>query len=491
MKKRLWWLLSILAAILLLILFWPRPHPAVLPSAELAKAADGLDSIRIEATFVPGSRSMHVRQELTLLSRADESRDSLILRTYANAFQSADTSPLNTEADFARFYPEGFSTGALMLQSAAVDGQPVLHHYLDDAKTVLSLPIAEGWQPGETLGVTLEYSLLLPKAANRYGAWDGMYIFGNSFPLPAVWEDGAWRTDEYFPVGDPFYSEAFNFDVTVTSPEGYLCAASAAPVEQSAEGRMTRWHMVAPASRDFALAFSREYHVSTAKQDGLTVQAFTRDKSQGREALRYALRALETYGQLYGPYPYASFTVAEFAFPHAGMEYPGMILLSSDVLAAGGETLERAVAHEAAHQWWYALVGSDPINHPWQDEALSEYSFLSYWSIRHGWEAAESLFRQEYLPSQQIAMTATTGAPLSWFANMSEYSILVYQRGAAMLWALDNLMGGGLNGFLRDYRDTFAFQIATRDDFMNALADCSGQDYQPLLIDYLDTLITP
>lgn len=491
MKKRLWWLLSIPAAALLLLLFWPRPQPAVLSPTELARAAEGMDSIRIEATFLPDSRSMRVRQELTLLSRAGEPRDNLLLRTYANAFQSADTSPLNTEADFARFYPEGFSMGALMLQSAAVGGQPVLHRYLDDAKTLLSLPIAEGWQPGETLSVTLEYSLILPKAASRYGVWDDMYVFGNAFPLPAVWEDGAWRTDEYFPVGDPFYSETFNFDVTVTAPEGYLCAASAAPAEKSTEDGKTVWHIVAPACRDFALAFSREYQVSTKKRGGLTVQAFTRDKSRGREALRYALRALETYSQLYGPYPYASFTVAEFAFPHAGMEYPGLILLSSDVLAAGGETLERAVAHEAAHQWWYALVGSDPINHPWQDEALSEFSVLSYFSIRHGRADAEALFQREYLPSQQITMTATTGAPLSWFASMSEYSILVYQRGAAMLWALDQMMDGGLNGFLHDYRDAFAFRIATRDDFMNTLAEHSGQDYQPLLIDYLDTIMTP
>lgn len=491
MKKRIWWLMLIPLAALLLVIFWPRANPAVLSSAELGKAAENLDSIRIEATFLPDSRSMRVHQELTLFSRADEPRDSLILRTYANAFQSADTSPLSTEADYALFYPEGFSMGALMLQSASVDGQPVLHRYLDDAKTVLSLPLSGSWQPGENISVTLEYSLILPKAASRYGAWDGMYVFGNAFALPAIWEDGAWRTDEYFPVGDPFYSQCFNFDVTVTAPENYLCAASAAPAEKSNTDGKTRWHIVAPACRDFALAFSAAYHVSTVKRGGLTVQAFTRDKSRGAEALRYALSALETYSGLYGPYPYQSFTVAEFSFPHAGMEYPGLILLSSDVLAAGGEMLERTVAHEAAHQWWYALVGSDPINHPWQDEALSEFSVLSYWKIRHGRADAESLFQREYLPSQQITMTATAGAPLSWFSSMSEYSILVYQRGAAMLWALDQMMDGGLNGFLHAYRDQFAFGIATRDDFMNALADYSGQDYQPLLIDYLDTLITP
>ena len=94
---------------------------------------------------------------------------------------------------------------------------------------MLFLPLDRPWQPGETLLITLEYTLILPKAASRYGAWDGIYSFGNAFPLPAVWEEGEWRTDEFTLVGDPFYSDVYDFDVTVTSPASYLCAAPGLP----------------------------------------------------------------------------------------------------------------------------------------------------------------------------------------------------------------------------------------------------------------------
>jgi hypothetical protein len=40
------------------------------------------------------------------------------------------------------------------------------------------------------------------------------------------------------------------------------------------------------------------------------------------------------------------------------------------------ESLEWAVAHLVAHQWWGAAVGNDPAREPLLDEALSCWSSL-------------------------------------------------------------------------------------------------------------------
>lgn len=499
MKKRLWLIAAavfIAAAVACVCIGLRRAAPEPLSTQEVEKLRGPRDKVSIEAVFVPESRSMHVKQQLRLTSRTEEPRDTVVLRTWPNAYQNPETSPLASEAEYEAFYPEGFSMGALVMQSAALEGEngastQLLYRYTDEAKTVLSLPLASPWQPGETLLITLEYTLILPKAASRYGTWDGIYSFGNAFALPAVWEDGAWRTDEFPLVGDPFYSETFDFDVTVSSPASYLCAAPGLPVSEVKNGDAVSRTYHLTAARDFALCFSEEYRLITVCRGGLTVQAFTKNASEGRKAARMALKALNTYSDLYGPYPYRCFTLAEIAFPHSGMEYPGMMLISGDVLASGGDTAERVIAHEAAHQWWYSLVGSDPVNHAWQDEALCEFSFLSYWEKHHGKNAAEEIFRREMLSSLQVTYTATTGSPLSWFSDMNQYRILVYERGAAMLCALDDMMQGGLNGFLRFYRERFAFEIASREDFFSLLREYSGEDYAPLLTDYLDTLITP
>lgn len=71
--------------------------------------------------------------------------------------------------------------------------------------------------------------------------------------------------------------------------------------------------------------------------------------------------------------PYDQLTVCEVDFPLGGMEYPGLIFIGRDWMAESqADSLELMLAHETAHQWFYALVGSDQVTDAWQDEALCE-----------------------------------------------------------------------------------------------------------------------
>ena len=88
-----------------------------------------------------------------------------------------------------------------------------------------------------------------------------------------------------------------------------------------------------------------------------------------------------------------------------------------------------------------------------------------------------------------VPQGVTPGSPLSAFADMSEYSLVVYSRGAAYLCALDRTLPEGLNPFLRDYARAYAFARATRDDFEDQLAKSTGEDFAALTRDYLDTYI--
>ena len=72
---------------------------------------------------------------------------------------------------------------------------------------------------------------------------------------------------------------------------------------------------------------------------------------------------------------------------------------------------------------------------------------------------------------------------------MSEYALVVYDRGAAMFCALDRMLDSGLDGFLRAYYERYAFGRATRENFESLLAETTGEDLTPLIRDYLDTYI--
>ena len=198
------------------------------------------------------------------------------------------------------------------------------------------------------------------------------------------------------------------------------------------------------------------------------------------------------YSGLYGAYPYPALTVCQADFPFGGMEYPGLIFLGLPYFAEDwADTLELLIAHETAHQWFYALVGSDQYGDPWQDEALSEYAMLRYARAVYGESAYRSLLvtRVDAPMRERISRQVTPGTPIDRFDSLDVYTAVVYGRGAAFLLAVEE-MTGRLDAFLRAYCDTFAFSRPTREDFLAFLNGFCGEDFTPLMTDYLDTLMS-
>ena len=501
-RRALGWLLAVVAALAVLVAIaglLATPQKALAPptaSQALLAAADALDSIAIQADFDPDANVLSVLQTFTLVNRTGTSQGQLVLRAWANAFRSQDYSPAATDELFDSCYPGGFSAGGLTSLSLAApmaDGaeQALALQFDDDAHTVLRLTLPQPWADGGTLTLRASYDVHIPAAAYRFGENGGIWALGNVFLTPAPYLEGAYRTDAYFAIGDPFVSQCRNYDVRLTVPQGYTVGGSAAAVPvATADGRQTL-RLSALAARDFALCISRKYRLAQAMAGDVLVLAYATTDSGARAMLDTAAQALTVYGQLYGAYPYPTFTLCEVAFPLGATEYPGLAMVATNTVQKGGDTLAQQVALQAAHQWWYAVVGSDSFYDAWQDEALCEFSLLAYWGARHG-EAARAELRYARVDTAMrvtIPRGVTPGSPLDYFGDYSEYRVVVNGRGAAALCALDTAMNGGLNVFLKHYRDTFAFRIATRADFETLLRQDTGEDWSPLLSDYLDTYL--
>ena len=84
----------------------------------------------------------------------------------------------------------------------------------------------------------------------------------------------------------------------------------------------------------------------------------------------------------------------------------------------------------------------------------------------------------------------TPGSPLDYFSDLTQYSRIVYQRGAALWCALEIHLGkDGLDAMLRDYQQRFRFRIATREELTRLISEHAGMDMSALMTDYLDTLM--
>ncbi len=111
-------------------------------------------------------------------------------------------------------------------------------------------------------------------------------------------------------------------------------------------------------ARDFAFGASPNYRTVSASVAGVAVGVYY-TTGNGSAALKHAVAAIAKFEQVYGQYQWPRYILAQTGRSGSGNEYPGIVFLGS-ALMADRET----VAHETAHQWWYAMAGNDQLREP-------------------------------------------------------------------------------------------------------------------------------
>lgn len=489
-SARKWLFPGLGAAVLLIFLaVWLMGRTPALPEADqrLKDAASSLPRYDVMLRLNPQAHTLAISQQLDYSNATPDTLSSLVLRTWLNAYETEESSPAATEELYDVCYYEGFSPGYLTLQEITWNGKAAAWRYLDKEKTVLEIDV-DPLPPGEGGVLSLRAIAEIPACAHRTGYTENAYQLSHVLPLLSRYEEGAWRQDAYCPVGDPFVNDCANFSIRVYAPDDYLPVCSA-PLERQQDGS---WQGEILAAREIGLCIGKGYYQQKALHQGTLICSYARNQAGAKRALEDAKKAIETFSVLYGDYPWPSFTVCSADFPFGGIEYTAFCLASEDYyLESQADTLELIIAHEAAHQWFYALVGSDQWYQPWQDEALCEYATLRYVEKRYGQGSFNTLkfYRVDSPMQEVIPGSLTPGSPIDYFGNLTDYSAVVYGRGAALMIALDEMLPQGADDFLRAYAEKFAFGFADRQAFESFLQEYSGMDLAPLLLDYLDTIM--
>ena len=343
----------------------------------------------------------------------------------------------------------------------------------------------------------LDYSLDLPRidpqaqfAKGSLGYSQSSISLGNWYPVMAPYrEDKGWYNQAYFEIGDPYVTEVADYSVSITTTQGVVIAATG---QQTRDGN--RWHFEAEKARSFAMAASDRYQVATAQVGDVAVHSyfFPANQDAGEAALNTAAQALELFTELYGPYPYTDYRVAETEFA-GGMEFSGLTFLGSvfynEYDGSSRTPLIPLTAHEAAHQWFYGLVGNDQVTEPWLDEAPAEYSAFLYY--------------ERFLPDDtdwwwfyaidQWAPTGRIDSHLYLFRDDSRpYYDAVYRRGAQFMHDLRETMGDpAFFGFLAEYQRRYAYRLARSRDFFALVQEFTTADLVPLQEEYFQQRILP
>ncbi len=389
--------------------------------------------------------------------------------TYANV--STDS----LYALYLRLYPNAVSEGCMSVEAAAVNGMES-YYELSGGGTVLMVPFAPELAPGERAVIYIEFQITMPALNDRFGAGTGGAVaLGNFLPIAAIYEDGGWRLDPYVSFGDPFYSEIADYEVALTVDSGYTAACTGSQTSKSEEGGRIKYLFHAPDARDFAAVLIKDAHVATASAGNVAVEAYSYTGAENAQyAADTAASAVEYYASAFGKYPYTRLCVAECGVS-GGMEYPGLIMISQDMFkAADGIGGGLIIAHEAAHQWWYAAVGSDQYGEPWVDEALTQFSSYLWYKNEYGRAAMEEAYNAGIVP--YLAGAGPAMSPLSAFEEGNSYFSAVYARGADMFYSAYKALGEErFLEILRGYYSAFYMKTASGNDLLSAFDGALGE----------------
>ena len=178
-----------------------------------------------------------------------------------------------------------------------------------------------------------------------------------------------------------------------------------------------------------------------------------------------------------------------------GVEYPGIFLVASDLYSdPDQDSFIVATAHEAAHQWWYSVVGNDVFDEPWLDESMATYSSSLYYQDALGqaayrgfinyWQDRLSDLRQDSLDDQ---VTQSLG----YFEALDTphvYGTVVYTKGALFLEALREEIGDeAFFTALQNYYQKYKYQIATTDDLLAEFETSADRELDEFYQEWLYT----
>lgn len=438
-----------------------------------------LDRYRIEVQVDVKNNEAALTQQLHHTNHSGYDQTELYFHIYPNAFQDQHKAP--ALLGMHQSYPNGFSPGHLKVESLKVNGKETAFEIISETASVVKLPLQEPLRKGQSITLDFSCALKLPETIERFGHFGGFLNFAHFYPILAVFDDSGWNIDPYHSMGDPFYSDIADYDVSVTIDKTYEVASSGKLLDAVESDALKTYHYKGTNIRSFCfVAYDGWKKVSTMVgptelisyvKDPATAQPFI-------DAAASMLKALNTYVGTY-PYPTLSFVESEYI---SGMEWPTLVIIPTGAMhtpSAKGWALE-ASSHEVAHQYFYGLVGNDQVDEAWLDEGFATY--LNYvWHPSYGAfnEEQNDLAMQRVIDASSFykAYEGMLVKPVDRFTARSDQYWNVYNGGALFLNKLRVHLGDDVfDRGMRTYFERYKYKLADTDEFFAVMEEVSGLD---------------
>jgi hypothetical protein len=425
-------------------------------------------------------------EKVIYANKSNTGLKEIYFHIYPNAFSREQTVPVlfsNTKYS----YPQGFKPCHIDIENLKVNNRSASFTIEGIDETLLRVKLNKTLKPGDSIDISMGFKIQIPEMRERVGFFDGTYNFGNWYPIAAVYDESGWNLDPFYDVGDPFYSETSDYDVTIRLPAKYKIASTGIVQIDSAKNGIRNIRVKAENVRDFTWVASTKFKIYEKIVEGINVRCFTIDSntSKAEKALQSAVDSIRIYNKYFGKYPYTTYSIVQTHFP-AGMEYPGLTFIAEDYFQDGKTltSLESMIAHETAHQWWYGVVGNNEIKEAWLDESFATYSKRIYFEMLYGRKIGEDFYNKNILGKYKSKQININGKEvilksIPEFDSWADYGPLTYEKGAVMLHTIRNEVGDEkFFEILKTYYDKNKFSNVKTQDFIDVVESITEKDWQ-------------
>ncbi|KAM9705242.1 LOW QUALITY PROTEIN: leukotriene A-4 hydrolase-like [Menidia menidia] len=209
---------------------------------------------------------------------------------------------------------------------------------------------------------------------------------------------------------------------------------------------------------------------------------------------------LQTAEAWRGPYVWGQYDILlPPSFPYGGMENP-CLTFATPTLLAGDRSLSNVIAHEISHSWTGNLVTNKTWEHFWLNEGHTVYLERMIGRCMQGEESPQFKARGGWKELQDSVDTFGADSPLTLLVPSLKdvdpddaFSSVPYEKGFALLYHLEELLGGPevFMGFVKSYIQLFAYGSVTTEQWKKHLFCYFKDQVDVLKVDWHAWMCSP
>lgn len=446
------------------------------------------DHYTISMEYLSEEQALRISQRLVYVNRGNTAIEQAVFYAAGNMFRRENALMYESD-DLEKVFPYGFAPSGLDIQSVRFNGKET--DWGMQGENELYLRADCDLLPGEKGVFEFDYYLLLPLCGAFIGQGETDVRLSAFYFIPGVFDQQyhEFIMKKPLPFTRWLYSDAADYDVTLKLPENYLPAATGREeLLETADGKRI-WKIEAQNIREFAVSFGKRYRLHEKQtESGIIIRMFAAERNID-EALKCAVDAIEQCEEWFGKFPLEEMDIVQSDYPLGGLNYPGTLWISGELLKSGNEeALKKQIRFAVAQQYFGFSAYTEPSADAWLSDSICEYISYLLLEAEEGKNKFLKAINSDWVDSLQL--TIPGGLRVTSDASLFdgyEYEVVVLNRGAVVMHELRNAMGleSMIDGLAEFYRMGQDGHTLTEIELVNALDTASGGSWEAFLTDWL------